>query len=71
VAFQLFDFAVNSGVGAVRKLLPLTGSDAKIILHVLSARIGVMTSSSAWPTFGKGWARRVAKNLELAAQDLA
>lgn len=71
VAFQMFDFAVNSGVGAVLKMLPFTGSDAKIIVHLLSVRLGVMTSSSAWPTFGKGWARRIASDLELAAADLA
>ena len=82
VAFNLFDAAVNSGVGnAVRwlqraldvaddgKLGPLTFAAAlQVDPEALAARFNghrlrFMTGLSTWPTFGKGWARRIAANL--------
>ncbi|CCJ48976.1 glycoside hydrolase family 108 protein [Bordetella parapertussis] len=35
-----------------------------------SARMRFYTNLPTWPTFGKGWARRVAANLKYAAQDI-
>jgi len=34
-----------------------------------SARMFFYTNLSTWPTFGKGWTRRVAGNLKYAAED--
>jgi lysozyme family protein len=86
VAFQVFDGAVNSGVGqAVRwlqravgvaddgKLGPLTldavsaAPVASVVLLFNAARLEFMTNLSTWPSFGKGWARRIAGNLKKGA----
>lgn len=85
VAFNVFDAAVNSGVGqAVRwlqrsvgvaddgRLGPITmgavkGVDPTILVMRFNAqRLRFMTNLSTWPTFGKGWARRIAANLEVS-----
>lgn len=86
VAFQVFDGAVNSGIGqAVRWLQRAVGvaDDGKlgpITLNAVSAapvasavllfnaeRLAFMTNLSTWPSFGKGWARRIAGNLRKGA----
>ena len=86
VAFQVFDAAVNSGVGqAVRwlqraagvaddgKLGPITLATVqavdplKLVLLFNAERLLFMTNLSTWPSFGKGWARRVATNLKKGA----
>lgn len=40
-----------------------------ILMCFLSERLDFMTYVGSWPTFGKGWARRIALNLRLAAED--
>lgn len=84
VAFNLFDAAVNSGVGqAVRwlqrslgvaddgKFGPVTLAAAKVadpmtlIAKFNAKRLLFITNLSTWPTFGKGWTRRIASNLEV------
>lgn len=83
VAFDVFDAAVNSGVGqAVRWLqrsvgvaddgivgpvtlqyvraLPAAAIQARMSGH----RLAFMTNLSTWSSFGKGWARRIAANLQ-------
>lgn len=86
VAFQVFDAAVNSGVGqAVRWLQRAVGAadDGKLgpvtMQHVLATdtlklvllfnaeRLLFMTNLSTWPSFSRGWARRVASNLKKGA----
>lgn len=86
VAFQVFDAAVNSGVGqAVRwlqrtvgtaddgKLGPITmaavkeADPLKLVLLFNAERLTFMTNLSTWPSFSKGWARRVATNLKKGA----
>lgn len=88
VAWQLFDFAVNSGIGtAIRAYQRALGvaddghfgpvslsaaqtmSEADQIMRVLAERLDFMTRTSGWPTFGKGWARRIATNLRFGAED--
>lgn len=83
LAFDVFDFAVNSGIGtAIRHLQralglvedglvgPVTvGAVIRSDISALRARLGglrlqFMASLSAWPTYGRGWARRVATNLQ-------
>lgn len=91
LAFQLFDFAVHSGVKpAIRSLQKILGvtvdgimgektlgginhwgsaSEMDLIVLLLAARIDLMTSLPNWSHAGKGWARRIAKNLRYAVQD--
>lgn len=89
VAYQLFDFAINSGVGtAIRYLQRAVGvaddgyigpvsikaisetSELVMILNLNAERLDFMTRLKNWPSEGAGWARRIAKNLHYAAQDL-
>lgn len=82
VAFQVFDTAVNSGIGQSIRFLqravgvaddgnvgPLTMNavrrlDAEVVAARFNGhRLDFMTRLSTWDVFGKGWARRVAKNL--------
>lgn len=82
VAFQVFDTAVNSGIGqAIRFLQRAVGVaddgvvgqltinavrrlDPEVVVARFNGqRLEFMTKLSTWDVFGKGWARRVAKNL--------
>lgn len=88
VAFQVFDGAVNSGIGqSVRwlqramgvaddgQLGPVTlkavkaADPLKTVVRYNARRLQFMRRLSNWPTFGKGWAGRIADNLELATKD--
>lgn len=88
VAFQVFDFAVNSGIEtAVRKLQsavrvaddghwgPVSQAaleamnESDIILRLLAQRLRYMASLKNWPSSGRGWARRIANNLEYGEED--
>lgn len=40
-----------------------------VLLRFNAQRIRFYTSLSRWPTYGKGWANRVAGNLDYAAED--
>lgn len=40
-----------------------------ILMCFLSERLDFMTYIGTWDDYGKGWARRIAKNLKLAAED--
>lgn len=42
---------------------------ADLVLRFNAERLEFMTRLSTWDKFGKGWARRIAGNLRLAAQD--
>ena len=83
VAFQVFDTAVNSGIGqAIRFLQRAVGVaddgvmgaltmnavrtvDAEsLVARFNGQRLDFMTKLSTWDTFGRGWARRIAKNLQ-------
>lgn len=84
LAFDVFDAAVNSGIGqAIRWLQRALGvaDDGQVGALTLGAiqreadtsairarfngqRLEFMTQLSTWPTFGKGWARRIASNLQ-------
>lgn len=78
--FHVFDAAVNSGVSQAVKWLqqcagvtadgvigPVTlAAAAKVSPAKYSAvRLRFMTGLDGWLSFGKGWARRIADNLEL------
>lgn len=40
-----------------------------VLLRFLAYRLLFMTDLSTWPAFGRGWARRIAKNLLYSAED--
>lgn len=80
--FHVFDAAVNSGPAQAIKWLqraagvaedgivgPRTISAASMVTPAKysAIRLRFMTGLSTWTTFGKGWARRIADNLELDA----
>lgn len=44
-------------------------SESDFILRFLAERLDFMTRLSNWPHHGKGWARRIAANLRLGAED--
>ena len=88
IGFQLFDAAVNHGIGnAIRFLQRAVGvaddgvvgpatveavrsmHPADVLAHFNAERLDFYTRLTTWPTFGKGWARRVAANLRYAAED--
>lgn len=83
VAFQVFDTAVNSGIGQSIRFLqravgvaddgnvgPLTINAVKrldaesLAARFNGQRLEFMTKLSTWDVYGRGWARRVAKNLQ-------
>ncbi|MDY7537690.1 glycosyl hydrolase 108 family protein [Undibacterium sp. RTI2.1] len=89
VAYQILDFAVNSGAGvAIRTLQKAIGvaDDGVIGDHTMAAfkaiephdlimrftaeRMIFMTNCAGWPTFSKGWMRRLAANLKIGADDV-
>jgi lysozyme family protein len=88
IGFQLFDAAVNHGIGQAIRFLqravgvaddgvvgPITLSAVRamsvtdVLARFNAERLNFYTLLSTWPTFGKGWARRVAENLKYAAED--
>jgi lysozyme family protein len=88
VAFQAFDFAVNSGIEtSVRKLQRAIGvaddghwgphtqaaaaamSETDTIMRLNAERLDFMTGLSNWSVAGRGWARRIAKDLRYGAED--
>jgi lysozyme family protein len=88
IKFQVFDFAVNSGIQtAIRKLQaaievaddghwgPMSAAKLAecdkndVLMRFIAQRLRFWASLSTWPTFGKGWANRAAKQLEYASED--
>lgn len=70
--FQVFDASYNSGPERAEKWLgqaqqPPTDDQEKIILRFDGYRLLFLCSLPTFPTFGKGWAKRIAKNLLRAA----
>lgn len=78
--FHVFDAAVNSGASQAVKWLqraagvtqdgvigPRTLSAASMVTPAkyTAIRLRFMTDLPTWATFGKGWARRIADNLEI------
>lgn len=88
LAFQVFDFAINSSIEtAVRYLQRALGvaddgywgprtqaaaaaiSESDAIMRLNALRLEYMASLKNWPHHGKGWARRIARNLLYGAVD--
>ena len=57
-------------IGPVTMLAVANTPDHKITTLILADRLDYMSSLSAWKTFNKGWARRIATNLRYAADEL-
>jgi lysozyme family protein len=64
------------GVKADGKLGPITrraiaqANPKDFALKYLAARGDYLTGLNTWPSFGKGWARRIFENMRLAAKDI-
>ncbi|QBH20851.1 hypothetical protein EYC51_15905 [Alcaligenes faecalis] len=88
IAFQVFDAAVNHGIGNAIRFLqraaevaddgaigPVTLAAVKamsvtdVLARFNAERLIFYTNLSTWGSFGRGWARRVAGNLQYAAED--
>ena len=83
LAFDVFDAAVNSGIGQSIRFLqralnvaddgivgPMTlaamqRQDEEVVQARFNGeRLEFMTKLTTWDSFGRGWARRIAKNLQ-------
>lgn len=60
---------VDGRLGALTMAAIQKQDGTAIALRYNAARLRFYTSLNTWPTFGKGWARRVAGNLDFAAAD--
>lgn len=88
IGFQLFDAAVNHGIGNAIRMLQRavdTADDGQVGKFTLAAiqaqdvndtlilfnaeRLQFYAKLSTFPSFGRGWSRRVAGNLRYAAGD--
>ncbi|RTH00928.1 hypothetical protein CSW50_10075 [Thermus scotoductus] len=65
LALALFDYAVNSGLGAARRALAAVGEDWR---RIVAYRLQHLAGLSTFPTFGRGWTRRVAALIEECAR---
>jgi len=61
----IFDFAVNSGVGAIARFPIQTGID-----QICDARLEYLLHLPTWRTFGEGWTRRV-RECRIRAHEMA
>jgi lysozyme family protein len=67
---RLIGVAIDGDIGpltikAVQSMCELHGVDT-LILGYNAQRLDFLTSLNTWETFGRGWANRIAHNLELA-----
>ena len=75
VDLAVFDLAVNSGTGRAkrmfRKVMHLHGrNNAALINELCDDRMAFLRRLKHWPTFGKGWTRRVKEVRQRALADL-
>jgi lysozyme family protein len=65
--YAVYDFGVNSGPSRAKAYLALTnGSVEDRIKQLCDARLVFLKKLKTWPTFGKGWGRRVSEVRALA-----
>lgn len=55
--------------GPKSKAALANAQESDVIMLFLAERLEFMTKLSAWDSFGRGWARRIAQNLRYGAQD--
>lgn len=58
--------AQPDGVIGARTIAAARGADSGASARYNGARLQFMTDLATWPSFGKGWARRIASNLSRA-----
>lgn len=56
-------------IGPVTRAAVEAADQNDLVLRFLGTRLQFMTDLSTWDRFGRGWARRIATNLMLAADD--
>jgi lysozyme family protein len=61
--------AEDGQIGPVTLAALRSGDPADLVLRFVSYRLDFYTRLSTFPTFGKGWIRRMAQNLLYAAED--
>ena len=64
LALLALDCAVNQGVGRARRFLAETHEP----LEVQLLRLESYCALAQWPTFGKGWTRRLLRGMDAAAR---
>jgi lysozyme family protein len=88
VVYQVFDAAVNHGIGNAIRMLqraakvaddghwgPVSATayeamdESDALIRFLSQRLRFMAKLTTWLEFGRGWANRIADDLDYAAQD--
>jgi lysozyme family protein len=55
--------AADGRLGPVTRAAVMAADPASLAARYSGARLQFMTELTTWPTFGKGWARRIASNL--------
>lgn len=72
-AIRLLQRAVNAADDGIVGPRTIAAVQAIPVTHVISKfnaeRLDFYTNLSTWPTFGKGWARRIVGNLRFVAED--
>ena len=56
--------ADDGRIGPVTLKAVKAAEPEKVLRSILGQRLAFMTSLAIWPTFGKGWARRIAAELQ-------
>lgn len=67
---QALGVAADGSAGPITRAAAQAADAPVLLLDFLAARLRFYTELSTWPDFGKGWARRVAAQMQLAAQDI-
>ena len=66
---QAIGVADDGNFGPVSRARLAAFAPSDVLLLYLAKRLEYMASLSIWPEFGRGWARRIAKNLQYSAID--
>ena len=45
-------------------------TEKKFVLKYIAQRLRYFTKLSTWPTFGAGWANRIATDIDYASEDI-
>jgi lysozyme family protein len=74
VRYQLFDYAVHSGVNqAIKTYLKVylsARNDLSLVILIIADRMHYLNGLPSWNNFSRGWTERVLRNLQFAAVDL-
>ena len=68
---QTLNVRVDGVVGPLTRAAASDADPVALILAYNAARLDFYVRLRTFPTFGRGWTRRIAANLRFAAQDLA